>query len=349
MYKLENKTSCLMAAALLLPLSGFQAHAQGLTVAKDYCVSVFAKGVSGKFSAPDSLAVTRDRVYIGYGDGNDPAGKDGKSTQIVEYTKSGQQLFVYNVRGHNDGLKVDPYTGKIWAMQNEDGNPSLVIINPATKEKQLYTFAAPPPHGGGYDDIVFLRGKVYFSASNPANNPNNKPAIVEGKIVGSTIEVSPLLEGDAKAKDVATGATVTLNLQDPDSTTVDPLGDIVLDSQADSELILIRKPGTDDQSALRILLSSPLGTPQVDDTLFTPAADGFILVSDTPANTVYAIRKPQFAPGIAYSGGVATPDGSSGTIGFVGRLDLQSGELTPVVSGLKSPHGLAYVAKDNDD
>src|SRR5260370_21570995 len=92
MYKLKNKKSCLIAAALLLPLSGFQAHAQGLTVAKDYCVSVFAKCVSGKFSAPDSLAVTRDRVYIGYGDANDPAGKDGTSTHIVEYTHSRHQL-----------------------------------------------------------------------------------------------------------------------------------------------------------------------------------------------------------------------------------------------------------------
>ena len=340
-----------MAAALLLPLSAFQAHAQseipGLTVAKDYCVRVFAKGISGKVTAPDSIAVTRDRVYIGYGDGNDPTGKDGKSNQIVEYNKWGQQLFVYTVRGHNDGLKVDPYTGKIWAMQNEDANPNLVIIDPATREQTLYTFASPPPHGGGYDDIVFLHGKVYFSASNPANNPNDKPAIVEGKIVGNTIEVSPLLEGDAKAKDVVTGATITLNLQDPDSMTVDTLHDIVLDSQADSELILVRKAGTDDQSALRILLNSLLGTPQIDDTLFTPAEDGFILVSDTPANTVYAIRRTQFAPGIAYSAGVATPEGSSATIGFVARLDLQSGELTPIVSGLNSPHGLAFVA-DND-
>ncbi|WP_429290818.1 hypothetical protein [Paraburkholderia sp. CI3] len=36
----------------------------------------------------------------------------------------------YEVAGHNDGLKVNPYTREIRAMQNEDANPNLVIINP---------------------------------------------------------------------------------------------------------------------------------------------------------------------------------------------------------------------------
>jgi hypothetical protein len=33
----------------------------------------------------------------------------------------------------------------------------------------------------------------------------------------------------------------------------------------------------------------------------------------------------------------------------VGRLDLEFGQLTPVVSGLKSPHGLAFVKTSDDD
>ena len=73
---------------------------------------------------------------------------------------------------------------QIWAMQNEDANPNLVIIDPATQQQSLYSFAAPPAHGGGYDDIVFRNGKVYFSASNPALNPNTAPAIVAATIVG---------------------------------------------------------------------------------------------------------------------------------------------------------------------
>ena len=347
-----NIVKSLAAAALLLP--GFtslsEAQATSPTVDPAYTLSVFAMGVPGKFTAPDSIAVTRNRVYIGYGNGNDPAGLDGKATQIVEYSKTGQQLFVYNVPGHNDGLKVDPYTGKIWAIQDEDGNPNIAILDPVTRQQSLYIFATPPPHGGGYDDIVFRKGEVFLSASNPANNPNTGPAIVQATLSGSSVEVSAVLEGDAAAKNIATGESVTLNLQDPDSMTLDPAGDLLMTSQADSELVLVRRPNTKYQSVLQIPLNSPFGTPQVDDTIFTPAADGFLLVSDTPNNAVYAIRKAQFAPGIAFSAGVGAPSGSAGTsVGFVGRLDLATGYLTPIVSGLGSPHGMAFVLANDVD
>ncbi len=315
---------------------------------KGYSISVFAKGVVGKYTAPDSLAVIGDHVYIGYGDGNDPTGEDGKSNMIVEYTKDGRKTFSFTVIGHNDGLKVNPYTHTIWAMQNEDANPNLVIFDPKTRSQRQYTFATPPPNGGGYDDIVFRNGEAYFSASNPAHNPNAAPAIVKAKFVGDVIEVSPVLEGTASAIDVVTGAQVTLNLQDPDSMTLTPSNNILLDSQGDSELILVRKPGKN-QSVLQIPLTSPFGTPQVDDTLFIPSDDGFMLVSDTPANTTYVIRKTEFIPGTAYSAGVGAANSAGVTPGFVGRLDLDFGQLTPIVTGLNSPHGLAFVKAGNDD
>jgi hypothetical protein len=340
-----------VSATILLSATAGSAQAQSPAsvpkAEKGYSISVFARGVKGKYTAPDSLAVSNDRIYIGFGDGNDPAGLDGKANKIVEYTKSGRYVFSYNVIGHNDGLKVDPYTHKIWALQNEDGNPNLVIIDPKTREQSVFTFAAPPPNGGGYDDIVFRGGEVYLSASNPAKNPNTRPAIVKARLVGNSVVVTPLLEGNAQATDIVTGAKVTLNLQDPDSMTLDPSNNVVMTSQSDSELVVVRKPGTKLQNVLQVPLSSPYGTPQVDDTLFTPSSDGFVLVSDTAADTVYAIRKAGFAPGAAYSAAVA---GSGSTAqGFVGRLDLEFGQLTPIVTGLNSPHGLAFVRTADDD
>jgi hypothetical protein len=62
--------------------------------------------------------------------------------------------------------------------------------------------------------------------------------------------IEPLLMGNAAAVDVLTGANVTLNLQDPDSMTLDPLGNIVLDSQADQELIYVTHPGEPNQRRL---------------------------------------------------------------------------------------------------
>ncbi len=231
-------------------------------------------------------------------------------------------------------------------MQNEDANPSLVVFDPETHARKLYTFATVPAAGGGVDDIAFHNGKAYLSASNPAGNPNSEPAIVEAKLEGSQVVVTPVLEGNVAATDVLTGQPVTLNLQDPDSMTVSPGGELVLDSQGDSELVLVRKPGKKNQSVLQVPLSSPYGQPQIDDTLFTPAEDGFLLVTDTGANVTYKITKAAFAPGVAYSAGVA---GSTSAAGFVGRLDLAFGEIKPIVSGLASPHGLAFVKTGDDD
>ncbi len=346
-YHAASCNVVLASAAFLLSIAPAFGQASAPTPVNGYTLSVFATGVVGQYTAPDSIAVYHDHVYIAYGDGNDPAGADGKSNMIVEYNRKGQKVFSFTVKGHNDGLKVNPYTNKLWVMQNEDANPSLVVFDPETRTKQVYTFAAQPAAGGGYDDIAFRNGKAYLSASNPAHNPNSEPAIVQVKLVnGQVVVVKPVLEGNATATNILNGQSVTLNLQDPDSMTTTPGGEILLDSQGDSELLMVRRPGTPQQSVLQIPLSSPYGQPQVDDTLFTPGSDGFILVSDTAADIIYKIGKTVFVPGSAYSAGVA---GSTSAPGFVGRLDLEFGQLTPIVSGMQDPHGLAFVKTGDDD
>lgn len=203
--------SAVMTVAAALMSGAAQAQVSGPKAEKGYQLSVFTKGY-GNYSAPDSIVVAEGHVFVGYGNGNLPDGSDGKSSNIIEYTYDGQVIHVYTVLGHNDGLKPVPNTPYLLAMQNEDANPNLVLIDTATQSQTLYNFAAPPPHGGGYDDIVIRRGKVYFSASNPAYNPNDKPAIVQATLQNGLIAVTSLLEGNATAKDVVTGQTVMLNL-----------------------------------------------------------------------------------------------------------------------------------------
>lgn len=328
-----------LPALLFLSTSAIPSPAQAgdPTAVEGYSVSVFAKGNSN-LTHPDSIAFANGHVFIGYGDNAAPDGSDGKTSNIVEYTIDGQEVHIFTVVGHNDGLKVNPDNGLLYAMQNEDSNPNLVIIDPVSKEQMVYHFASKPPHGGGYDDMVFRNHRLFLSASNPSNNPNARPAIVEVFSYVNGLHVTGTLWGTAEAFNIPTGNKVTLNLQDPDSMTLDPEGDIVLDSQADGELIIVRKPGASDQSVLQVNFSSPDGPAQADDSLFTPSGDGFILVADTPNNTVYAIRKAAFAPGEIYTAAV----GANGK-GFVGKLDLDSGRLTPVVNGLSSPHGLGFI------
>jgi hypothetical protein len=325
---------CLLAMGVF-SLTASPAFSQA--AAPPYSLSVFATAPTG-LSAPDSVAVLDDHVFVGYGDNHAPDGSDGLSSQVVEYRMDGTVVHTYTVLGHNDGLKVDPQTHLLWALQNEDANPNLVIINPETRQTKFFSFG-PTPHGGGYDDLVFKGCKVYISASNPANNPNTGPAIVSARISGNMVDVEPVLAGEASAIDIPTGKTVQLNLQDPDSMTLDPLGNIVLDSQADQQLIIVSKPGTRAQTALRLPLSfltssGPMSV-ETDDTAFITSNTGFLLFADKGLNTVYKLTRPGFSPGTAYTAADGGP--------FVGTLDLTTGVITPIVTGLSNPGGMMFV------
>jgi hypothetical protein len=314
-------------------LTGWAASGQ-VVASAPYTVSVFATSIAGVDFAPDSIAVLDGKVFVGYGDGVAPDGSDGKSSTIVEYKMNGDKVRTYTVLGHNDGLRVNPKTKRLWAMQNEDKNPNLVIINPTTGAQTMYTFG-PTPHGGGYDDIAFRGDEVFLSASNPANNPNKAPAIVRAQITGSTVRVTPVLSGTATAKNVPTDTPVALNLLDPDSMIVDPFGDLVLDSQADAEVIIVHRPGSTDQSVYRLPIRQHGSAVPIDDTVFATASHGVILVSDRDGETVYAISRNIFSPSAAYS---ATPTS-------VSELDFNTGVLKNIVTGMVSPHGMAFIKK----
>jgi len=245
---MKRLTTPVLALVTVILIGMLAAPVFAQTATAPYQLSAFANSPKGS-SAPDSIAVLRDHVFIGYGDGHLPDGSDGLNSEIVEYRMDGTIVHTYTVPGHSDGLKVDPSTQLLWALQNEDANANLVIINPETHEQKLYTFSSAA-HGGGYDDLVFRGCKVYISASNPANNPNTGPAIVSATLSGSTVEVKPVLHGNANAIDIPTDTTMQLNLQDPDSMTLDPQGNIVLDSQGDQELIIVSNPGASNQRVL---------------------------------------------------------------------------------------------------
>jgi hypothetical protein len=302
-----------------------------------YTLSVFATAPAG-LSAPDDIAVVDDHVFVGYGDGHDPGGVDGLSSQVVEYNMDGSVVSTYTVLGHVDGVKADPITHKVWTLENEDGNTRLVIIDPETKKTSLY-IVGTGPHGGGYDDILFRGCKVYFSASNPLINPNTAAAIVSVKLGNGDVKLVKVMEGDADAINIPKDTIVRMNLQDPDSLTQDTLGNLVLDSQGDQQLIIVSYPGKSNQRVLQLPLSyqtssGPVGV-EVDDTVFVSSSEGFILFADKGLNKVFKLSKKGFAPGSAYTAADGGP--------FVGTLDLTSGVITPIVTGLKGPGGMAFV------
>jgi hypothetical protein len=313
-----------------------------------YKISVFAHSPNGT-SQPDSLVQWNDSIIIGFQNHVAKDGTDGKSSTIVEFSLAGKVKRTFNVPGHNDGLHV---VGEddLWALQNEDANPNLVVINLRTGHAKKYNFA-PTHHGGGYDDLVVLKGRVYISASNPnldAMGINVFPALVRASLSGDEVLLEPVLNGDATVEDVLTGKTIKLNLTDPDSMTIDPRGEIVLDSQADSVLVFVGHPLTDEQTASQLSITSPVTGPggatiTLDDTVFAPRPKTFLLVTDVGTGVVYRIDRSRsgFQPGVAYS--------ASDTLGLVGTLNLDTGVVTPIVTGFGSARGLLFVAPDADE
>jgi ROK family len=106
------------------------------------------------------------------------------------------------------------------------------VVRPTTGITVLYTFAATPPHGGGYDDMVFAGGAAFLSASHPtldAKGNSIGPSIVRVALVGHTVEVTPVLSGTPFAKNIPFGTVSQLNLTDPDSMIFTPTGEVLLD------------------------------------------------------------------------------------------------------------------------
>jgi len=331
-----------------LTVASIPAEAQTLpTAAAPYKISVFANSPMG-FSQPDSIVEWRDSIIVGFENHVAKDGTDNKFSTIVEFSLTGEVKRAFQVQGHNDGLRL---VGEddLWALQNEDANPNLVVINLRTGVANKYQFT-PTPHGGGYDDMVVKDGKVYITASNPnldAMGNNVYPALVRASLSGNNVLLETVFNGNASASDIPTGTTVTLNLTDPDSMTMDPRGNIVLDSQADSELVFIRHPLTEEQTIGRLNITSSVTGPggatiTLDDTAFATRPNAFLLVTDINNGVIYRIDAGTFGfePGTAYS--------ASDTLGLLGTLNLDNGFVTPVVTGFGSPRGLLFVSPEGN-
>jgi len=312
---------------------------QGLSIAPGYTASIFAAGPSGA-TQPDSITVDGLNVFVGYQNGAATDGSSGSST-IAEFTPTGTNgtwavTQTWSIPGHNDGLKVDPNTHLVWSLQNEDANPTLVLINPATGTTTQYAISSV--NGGGYDDIAFTGGEVFFTASNPSKNPNTDPAVVQVTLNNTTLKATttPVLFGNATALNLVTNQEVTLNLQDPDSMTVDSNGNLLFTDQADNQLVTVLAPGTASHSATVLPLSDAANNPvSVDDTLFNPGSTGEMLVTDQQTGNIYQVTVPGGSSAQAFS--------AAQNIGQLGTTNLTTGLFTPVISGLGSPRGLAFL------
>lgn len=272
-------------------------------------------------------------LYVAFQNATNPDGTGGDST-IAQYKRNGGLVQTINVPGRCDGMRWNPYTNLMWLTVNEDANSALYTWNPKSGALTQYAFSSAK-HGGGYDDLAFDNDMAFVAASNPTLNQrgiNNNYALVKVVLRGSTAVVKSVLKGNADATDIPTGNTVKLNLTDPDSRSITPSGDVLLVSQADSEIVLVHNAGQASQTVSRLLVGT-----QVDDTVYATKRSGTFYVADAKKNAIYSLSGPLQA-GTLYT----EAPSDAGVAGFVGTVDTSTGIITPVVTGFQSPTGLIF-------
>jgi hypothetical protein len=309
----------------------------GLALLPGYQASLFATSTS-TYNAPDSVVVDNGHVFIDYQNTTAKDCTDKNSSTVVEYTMDGKVVKTFTIPGHSDGMRADPTTHLLWTTSCEDGNPKMATIDPASGTITPYTFDTAP-HGGGYDDLYFLNGMTFIAASNPtldSSGNNTAPAVDQITLSNGKAVLKPILMGNATATDNTTSpaSQVTLNLTDPDSLTTDGKGNLVLVSQADSELVIISNPGTAQQSVSRI----PVGT-QLDDTVWATSQHGRLLLTDGTSGNTYWISATHFVTGTIYT---ETPD-DSGVDGVLAVVNPATGFVVPIGVGFLKATGMIFV------
>jgi hypothetical protein len=306
-------------------------------------ISTFATGGAVNGTGPDSIAADGHSIWLSYTNGADSTGLSGSST-VVQYKRNGQIQRMFSIPGYVDGLKIDPKTGLVWALQNQDGNSTLTLIDP----EEGITPYSPIPFAAlsgsrGYDEVVFRGDQVFLSYTNPTR-PDD-PTIQLLQNGSNPLVVTPILTMGATGTNLATGQPKQPTTQnDPDSLKLAPNGDLYLASAADGQLIFVTHPGSPNQSVSFLTLIDPstgLAVSELDDSVFATAEKGTFYLADTGNNRVLKIEVEDLNVGSLWA--------SVGSLNALASVDTKTGFVTAQVINLKGPHGLVFVPRDHDD
>lgn len=305
------------------------AHAASIT-----SVSVFATAPTGA-TKPDSVSIGNDSVFISYAGGTNSQTGAGNST-IVQYSLSGATQHTYAISGSVDGLKYNPVSNLVFALQNQDGNSTLSLINPTTGTTTgPLSYASPPFVYGassarGYDDVAFRNGQVYLSYTNP-NSPSDP--VVQQLNQGNTPS------GTLTTTNIVTAGQTGTRLPDTDSLKAKPNGDLTLNDGNGGAFATITNPGAANQTVTTTQLTyNGANVSSIDDVLYPAANSGTLFVSDQNNNRVLALQ----VAGLDLNSPFVSLDASN-VLGLVGANGVVSAFYNNQVGPLAAPHGLDFL------
>jgi hypothetical protein len=326
------------AVALLASVSPLSLEsAVGATIDSE---TVFATGAAIGATGPDSVTVGNGSVWVAYTNGASSTGGSGSST-VVQYSLSGQLQHQFSIAGSVDGLKIDPSTGLVWALQNQDGNSTISFINPATSTVSPAISPAVASASRGYDDVAFLNKQVFLSYTNPTG-PGDATIqkLAGGANPANPFLVSTILSAGATGTNLVTGQTNQPTAQnDPDSLKATPKGDLVLTSGDDGQLIFVHNPGTASQSVSFLQLKDPATGADIsglDDAIIPGASKGEFFLADTGHNRVVEIAVSSIGPNDLFA--------SAGSTNDFGLVDPTTGNVDPFITDVLAPHGVDFLA-----
>jgi hypothetical protein len=304
-----------------------------------FTTTVFATPPTGA-SSPDSVTTTPGSVWISYDGGTNSDGTvPGTFSTVVRYSTTGQVQDTFKIEGDVDGLKYNPFDNTVWALQNQDANSKLSIIDPAINGVTQKTYAVVSSTQG-VDDVVFTQSGTFLSFTNPSAPTDTTLQ----KIVPNTspIQVTSLLTAGTPGLNIATGQTNFVPaMANTDSLKLAPSGDLVQTTGNRDTLAFIHNAGTASQSVAYLTLkANGASVTGLDDTLFPNASAGTLYVTEstsgTSGNQVLALNVSGLAPGTLLA--------SIGSLNEIAIVNLTTGNLTPFATGLPGVHGLDFVA-----
>jgi hypothetical protein len=94
----------------------------------------------------------------------------------------------------------------VWALQNQDGNSALTLIDPLHGTTSSLQYAVTSP-AHGFDDVAFDGDKIFLSYTNPASTSDPTIQLLENR--SSPLIVTPVLTAGATASTSQRGKAIS--------------------------------------------------------------------------------------------------------------------------------------------